>query len=328
MARSISQPRGDGSIALAGAAEQIYVIPYAWDSAPWWGEKQIENLRGIVDGVKRIYNVDENRVAVAGVSDGATATYYIAMRDTTPYANFESLNGFYMVLTNRTVGVSDVLFLNNLVNKPFFLVNGGVDPLYPLKNVDPFVEHLQKGGVRIDYRQQLDGAHNTSWWPILKDVFESFVREHPRDPYPTKITWESTGAEIGNRAHWLIIDRVAPSGRGAPLPDLNQFARLQRVPTDTPPVLVELFKHTQPFGRVDLARSGNGVELTTRDVAELTLLLSPDAFDFGKPVKVVANGRVAFEGRVEKSLDSLMKWAARDNDRTMLFGAELHLKIE
>ena len=93
------------------------------------------------------------------------------------------------------------------------VVNGGVDPLYPLRNVDPFVAHLQKGGVTIDYRQQLDGAHNTSWWPVLKDAFEAFVREHPRDPYPARITWESTGVETGKRAHWLIIDRIAPSGR-------------------------------------------------------------------------------------------------------------------
>jgi hypothetical protein len=33
-----------------------------------------------------------------------------------------------------------------------------------------------------------------------------------------------------------------------------------------------------------------------------------------------------FDGRVEPSLATLLKWAARDNDRTMLFAAELHIK--
>jgi hypothetical protein len=55
-------------------------------------------------------------------------------------------------------------------------------------------------------------------------------------------------------------------------------------------------------------------------------LISPDAFDLSKPIKVVANGRVVFDGRVEPSLATLLKWAARDNDRTMLFAAELHVK--
>jgi hypothetical protein len=58
---------------------------------------------------------------------------------------------------------------------------------------------------------------------------------------------------------------------------------------------VELFHHTRPFGCIDLARAGNLVEATTRDVDEFTLRLSPDAFDFGKPVKVVANGHVVFD---------------------------------
>jgi hypothetical protein len=43
-------------------------------------------------------------------------------------------------------------------------------------------------------------------------------------------------------------------------------------------------------------------------------------------VKVTVNGRVAFDGRVERSLATLMKWAARDNDRTMLFGAEIRIR--
>jgi hypothetical protein len=34
-----------------------------------------------------------------------------------------------------------------------------------------------------------------------------------------------------------------------------------------------------------------------------------------------------FEGRVTRSLPALMKWAARDNDRTLLFGAEVTVKL-
>ena len=38
---------------------------------------------------------------------------------------------------------------------------------------------------------QPDAGHNTQWWPIVKDTFEAFVREHPREPLPDKLTWES-----------------------------------------------------------------------------------------------------------------------------------------
>jgi hypothetical protein len=88
-----------------------------------------------------------------------------------------------------------------------------------------------------------------------------------------------------------------------------------------------LFARGAPGGRVDLTRRGNTVTAATRGVAAFTLLLSPDQFDFAKPVTVVANGRTVFEGKVEKNVRTLLKYAATDNDRTMLFGAELHVDL-
>ena len=53
--------------------------------------------------------------------------------------------------------------------------------------------------------------------------------------------------------------------------------------------------------------------------------VAPDQFDFAKPVTVVANGRTVFAAKVEKDLRTLLKFAAVDNDRTMLFGAEVRI---
>src|SRR4029077_20278154 len=94
---------------------------------------------------------------------------------------------------------------------------------------------------------------------------------------------------------------------------------------ETPPK--HLFARGGVPGRVDLTRAGNLITASTRGVAAFTLLLSPDQFDFAKPVKVVANGRTVFDGRIEKNLRTLLKYAASDNDRTMLFGAELHIDL-
>jgi hypothetical protein len=88
-----------------------------------------------------------------------------------------------------------------------------------------------------------------------------------------------------------------------------------------------LFARMGPAGRVDLTRAGNTVTATTRGVSAFTLLLSPDQFDFSKPLKVVANGRTVFDAKVQKELRTLLKFAAVDNDRTMLFGAELHIDL-
>jgi hypothetical protein len=310
--RQESTLRGDGIVRLAGA-EQIYISPAGWSEAPWWSDQQVASLRAILEDVKREYNVDENRVVVSGVSDGGTGAYYVAMRDTTPYASFLPLNGYVLVLRSPELQISGSLFLNNLRNKPLYIVNGGRDPLYPMDAVEPSLVHMNAGGVPMVYRPQPEAGHDTSWWPRIKDDFENFVRTHPRVPLPDTLTWEVSETRTWNRAHWLIVDKLgATPGDATDVEDLNLSGGAQVFPNGR-------------SGRVDLARTGNTVTARTRGIKELTLLLSPDQFDFGKNVKVVVNGRVAFDGRVEKSLDTLKKWAARDNDRTMLFGAELKI---
>lgn len=400
--RPDAAPR-DGIGALAGA-EQIYVLPTAWRDAEWWTDRQLNNLRAILDRVKRTYNVDENRVVVSGVSDGGTATYYVSLRETTPFAAFLPLNGAIAVLRNQSLKRDGELFPNNFTNKPFFIVNGGQDPLYPTSMVEPYIEQMVRGGVTVEYVPQPEGVHNTAWWPRVKDTYEAFVATHPRTPHPERLSWESDLTGGTGRAHWVVIDALgAPRPEAAALPDVNDVvsepevnfgirangttvtavtagsnaasfgllpgdvvtkigARAIPAPVDvldllsitdpgTPlvltvrrddelrdlsgtyspvsaPRIVSTFIHNRPSGRVDAVRSSNTITLTTRRVAALTLLISPDAFDLSRPLTVVANGHTVFEGRVTPSVATLLKWAAKDNDRTMLYAAELTITLE
>jgi hypothetical protein len=396
-------PRSGSNVRLAGA-EQIYVMPYAWREAPWWSGRQIENLHAILDVVKRTYNVDENRVVLSGVSDGGTGAYYAAMRDTTPFASFLPLNGFLPVLRNETTEADGDLFPGNLRNKPLFIVNGRRDPMYPTSVVDPYVEQLKRGGVDVVYRPQPDGAHDTSWWPEIRESFEKFVANRPRIPLPDGVSWESGPPNIPSRAHWLVIDRLGAERSDEPsLPDVNRMAsrplpefgvrgsgaRINRVvktsnaeqiglrsgdvivtinnqpvaagadvsdllrdyPSGRPLLLTvarggeslrlsgryaptvlagesdAIFPRQRESGRVDLIRTGNRVEAHSRGVAAFTLLLSPDQFDLSRAVTVAVNGRTAFDGIVQKDIQTLLTWAGRDNDRTMLFAAELHVDL-
>ena len=320
MGRSTNQPRNSGDIGALAGAEQFYVIPYGWTDAPWWSEDQVLNINAIVDTLKRTYNIDENRVVVSGVSDGATGAYYLAMRETTPFASFLPLNGFIMVLANVDTEIHDQLYPNNLRNKPFFVVNGGRDRLYPTAAVEPYVLHLKRAGVSLDYHPQPLGEHNTAWWPDVKDAFERFAAEHPRDPSPARLTWETSNLKH-NRAHWLVIDKLgAQKSDPRHLPDVNEFS-----PNEATASL--LFDRRDASGRVDLVRTGNAVEATTRGVAAFTLLISPDVFDLHQAIKVTSNGKVVFDGTVQPSTATLMKWAARDNDRTMLYAAEIPIRL-
>ncbi len=323
--RATSEPRGNGEARIPGA-EQIYIIPYSWNSAPWWGDAQVENLRSIVDAVKRDYNVDENRVVVSGVSDGGTGAYFIGMRETTRFASLLPLNAFIMVLANSSID-DGRSFPGNLVNKPLFVINGGRDRLYPTSTVEPFVRYLAANGVETSYYPQPEGEHNTRWWPEMRDTFEAFVTVNRRNAHPESISWEATGGRH-NRAHWLMIEDLDSSvAASSSMPDMN-------IVDDTPGVsrLVgagrPMFSRSVESGRVDIERQGNTIRATADGVASFSLLLSPDVFDFGEPVVVIANDAVVFDGRVEPNLETLLQWAAQDNDRTMLYGAQLEIRLD
>jgi len=146
------------------------------------------------------------------------------------------------------------------------------------------------------------------------------VTDHPRDPSPARLTWEASDLTHA-RAHWLVITKLGKTSSDVKnLPDANEYS-----PVDV--TAVPLFEHRQRSGRVDLTRTGNRVEAVSRGVAEFTLLISADAFDLSQPIKVVANGKTMFDGKVQPSVATLMKWAARDNDRTMLYAAEIDVTL-
>ena len=98
-------------------------------------------------------------------------------------------------------------------------------------------------------------------------------------------------------------------------------------PTVLPGESDTMFPRQRESGRIDLIRTGNRVDARSRRVAAFTLLLSPDQFDLKRAVAVVVNGRTVFDGIVQTDVRTLLKWAARDNDRTMLFAAELPVAV-
>ena len=306
---------------LPGTVEEIAVFPAAWADSLWWQPSQVDNLSKILDTLKRAYNVDENRVYLTGTSDGGTGAYFMAFRDTTPWASFLPLIGAMTVLATPDVGADGEMFPGNAANKPFFVVNAGRDRLYPARGVQPYVEHLMKLGADVVFHVQPDSDHNTDWWPEERAAYEAFVRSHPRDPLPDRLSWETERTDRYNRAHWLVIDRLGEVAGQANLADSNLLRRDVETPAEA------IFPRGKPSGRVDLARHANVVEASTHGVRAFTLLLSPSTFDFSRPIRVVANRRTVFDGPVEPSVATLLKWAARDNDRTMLFGAELNINL-
>ena len=390
--------------------DALVVFPASWEGSVWWETSQIENLAGLLIDLRRLYNLDENRAYLLGISDGASATYYHAFKATTPWAGFLSFNGHPVVLANPTTDVDGEMHVTNLRNKPFFVINGTYDHLYPAASVERYVRLFLEVGVSVDFRPQMDAGHDMSWWSSQSENIDSFVQETPRHPLPDRLTWETETTEMFNRAHWLRIDelgavegetdlndynQVASASRRVPL-GINMLGELQDRPglrvfdvnplsiagmsgIETNDIIVEIngiqipgvaafrnaligflpgnsfpvsversgvrvdlfleypadtvdgsrpaFPQRQPSGRVELERHGNLVVASTEGVRKFTLLLSPEQFDFSQPITVVTNGAPSFEGMMSPNVKTLLRWAAIDQDRSLLFTAELPIEV-
>jgi hypothetical protein len=294
--------------------------PRAWAESEWWKHDQMSNVLALVDRLKRRYNVDEARVSLSGISDGGTGAYFFAMRAATPWAACLPLNGHPSVLANPDVGADGQLFAHNMTACPLYVVNGGRDRLYPAASVAPLVDMLKKGGVPLVWQVYPDAGHDVSWWPEERPRYEAFLASHPRVAHPASVSWETERTDRYNRFRWLVIDTLGARPGDAALDDVNAFSPV-------PGRMLPLYDRERPSGRVDATRTGNRFDVKTRGVRAFTLLLSPDVIDFDQPVQVTVNGKRAFAGAVKRDLATLLTWAARDNDRTMLYGAELRVAV-
>ena len=390
--------------------DAIVAAPVSWNESLWWQDSQIENLAGVLDDLKRTYNVDENRAYLMGISDGATGAYYHALKATTPWAAFLLLNGHPVVLANPASDVDGEMQVTNLRNKPLFVVNGGRDPLYPASSVVPFMRLFQQAGVFLDFRPQPEAGHDVSWWDDEKPAMDAFMTDRVRRPLPPRLSWETERTDRYNRAHWLVItelgavegepdleayNTVVDATSGMPLginmigqmvdgsglrvlevgpdsmasaagmvnedtivevngqsgpsvEDLRQalvgFAPGQEIPlvvqrgaerirvalaypAEAAPRGRQAFPRTRAPGRVELDQRGNAVTAYTRGVRRFKLLISPEQFDFTRPVTVAVNGVTAFDGLVEPDVEALLRWMAIDQDRTAMYGAELDIEV-
>ena len=226
--------------------------------------------------------MDENRVHAIGVSDGASGLYYHASLAPTPWAGFLPFIRHPAVIMNPRTGSDGRLRIPNLRNKPFYIVNVDDDRLYPVVAMRSWITRFRAAGTNLTFRE-IDGTgHNTRWWPEETEAIDRFIAESARDPLPDRLIWETGRTDRSSRVQWLIVSELA---RG---------------------------RDTENPGPIELEREGNTVRVTTDGVRRFQLLLSPDRFDFSRPVTIVTNEVVSLDRLIVPSVETLLRWAARD----------------
>jgi len=189
----------------------LLLSPSAQRGSEWWTPNGVALVRGALADLARRYHVDGNRVAVSGFSDGASACFHLQAHDPDPYACFLPL----MPHPGVTRLAGGPCFSANVRSRPMLVFNGGKDARYPATRVKPLIDELKAAGADITWEDLPYAEHNPG--AVLPDRWEdlrTFWKEHPRDPLPRTITWESAVPALDGRFGWVEIvevDEHAPS---------------------------------------------------------------------------------------------------------------------
>jgi predicted esterase len=192
-------------LSLARQNGWFAVFPFGQGGATWWDEVGMSNIRGQLHLVKENFNVDDDRVYLAGFSDGASGGFLHAMLAPDNFAAVVALNG------HMGVGSLDgklPTYVNNMANTPVYAVTTDKDGLYPTAVMSRTIEMAIEAGANVFYRQ-LAGTHSFDYDKTELPVINRFLDRNPRRVSPVQISWEAGSTNFG-RCRWLEIAKILP----------------------------------------------------------------------------------------------------------------------
>ena len=193
----------------------IVIMPHGDEDATWWSEVGRANLSAQIAFVRRLYNVDENRVFLSGFSDGGSGALWMAAHDPTAWAGFIATYGHPRIAGKGPYQT----YPRNLLNRPIRASNGSYDELYPAPEIRMYVDQFLDLGVDIDWIAH-PTAHSLEAVTYERAAVIAFVESTMRDPLPAHVVWEASDGAVG-RCDWVAIDEIADIGNNVGFVDAN-----------------------------------------------------------------------------------------------------------
>ena len=265
-----------------------------------WNHADIEQwVIALIEAAKNTWDVDSNRIYMAGHSMGGFGTWSIGCKHADRMAAISpNAGGIFANPGNQETGGLASGHIPNLLNTPVWFYHSTDDPQVGVKNdqlADAYLTKLKEAGFPFEwvYKEYTNRGHGLPAdgpGPIIK-----WLGEHTRNPYPARILWEPS------RGHKQLFFWVEATNTEA------QYGATGRIE-----------------GQIDKAT--NSVKLTSSgNVGNLTVYLNESMVDLEKPVTISLNGQVKFEGRVYPRLGTLLHSAAATRDLQQYYTCRVDL---
>jgi hypothetical protein len=284
----------------------IVVGPSTYGGVEWGTPACRELFHHALQFLKQHFNVDENRVYIAGDSDGGRGTYAMVETEATFLASAVPVIG----------APGGVTRFANLGNLPWFAINGETDTIFRIDNVRRIVKQMQESGIDLEWKLLEGKGHDPRFFLTYKDEVCAFFEAHPRDPFPKRVHWQvDTSAGEGaqafpaNTMRWL---RIVETGSSRSRGDFGDAGG-------------PLVRGGMP--RVEGRYEGNRIDVQTQGVTKYAVLVSDEMLDLEKPVEIHTNGKESFRGLVEANAEVILEEARRFKDRKLVFVNRIQVEV-
>ncbi len=283
----------------------ILVCP-TYPQGAWFTRRAEELVLEVIRAIERRYHIDRNRVFLTGMSNGGVGAWLIGMHHASTFAGIAPMAG----------GIDDVLFpfLENLRATPAYIIHGARDQVMPVELSRSVSRELAKLGIKHVYREH-DRSH-----PIAGGHF------FPREELPDLVRWlnaqhrqlfPKTITVVRDASHLLPFGWVRIDGT-------DEIAAFSEDLIDRSDEAIKQRRYAKLTATVG---DGQRIDVKTERIRHYTLLLSPDLIDLTRPITVITDGRLSFQGLVAPDLRMLLRQARRDQDPERLFVAQIPITV-
>ena len=196
----------------------IVVAPNGFETQSYEGYAEDDVWR-VMDEVKSLFNIDEDRTYLTGLSMGGGGTIKLAFRNPGVFAAAAPVCGAVYMLSDtptddapafqRTLQQAATVeqIAVNMKYTPFFFMHGDKDPVVPVSNSITLDKRLHELGFQSKL-ELYPGVDHAAWEPAYENarVF-GWCKQFKRDPHPREVVFK-TGESTGGSAYWVAIDEL------------------------------------------------------------------------------------------------------------------------
>lgn len=298
-------------------SEGLYFVPRMADDrlGRWYHGLNQDAFERVAEHAIAHWGVDPNRVYLVGISEGGYGTAILApfMPDRFGGANAMAAG---VGLGNPAENLRNLAFRTDVGERDTTFNRVGLAKAFHQALDDHHQE--QPADYQHAINVQPGRGHGINYRPGIR-----WVAQHQRNPWPTRLTWLSkkVDGQRRSRHYWVQVD--------GPIRDGRDFRLQAWVDPETRHIFVSIeqveIKGDQ--GNPTHVRRGEVVKADPLTGVSLRVLLHDDLIDLEQPLRISVNGRLRFDGQVERDAAVQLRTLAGYGDPAMTASAQVVIDL-